>query len=189
MNTERPGRDAAGAAQARPTAPRSNASRQTAAKYDSRLIQRPRAQPRLRRTAWGFVTAAFWGVYVYLWMPAITMLLWLLGIRNAYFELYLRQHRVEPFLLIALPSLAVCAAVLLIAWAEYNRWRFAGKDRRGAPSPTSLDDIAQALGATAQLGTQLNAARVVVLNMDAEFAVPRGLREVAPAAGSVAAPA
>lgn len=189
MNTERPGRDAAGADQARSAAPRSNASRQTAAKYDSRLIQRPRAQPRLRRTAWGFVTAAFWGMYVYLWMPAITMLLWLLGIRNAYFELYLREHRVEPFLLIALPSLAVCAAALLIVWAEYNRWRFAGKDRRGAPSPTSLDDISHALGATPQLGARLNASRVVVLNMDAEFAVPRGLRDVAPEAGTVAVPA
>lgn len=162
-------------------AARSNAARQTEAKYDSRLIQRPRAQPRLRRTAWGFVTAAFWGVYVYLWTPAITMILWLLGIRNAYFELYLRQHSVEPFLLISLPALAVCATVLLIAWAEYNRWRFAGKDRRGAPPPTPLDDIAHALGATPQLGAQLNASRVAVLNMDAEFAVPRGLRELAPA--------
>lgn len=148
-----------------------------AAKFDSRLIQKRRAQPRLRRTAWGFVTAVFWGMYVYLWMPVITFLLWVLGIRNAYFELYLREHRVEPFLLIALPSLALCAAVLLIAWAEYNRWRFSGKDRRGAPPSAQLDEIARALGADADIGAALNAGRVVVLNMDSQ-AIPRGVRNV-----------
>ena len=31
-------------------------------KYDSRLIRKPYAQPRLKRAAWGFVTAAFWGL-------------------------------------------------------------------------------------------------------------------------------
>ncbi|SFK72045.1 poly-beta-1,6-N-acetyl-D-glucosamine biosynthesis protein PgaD [Lysobacter sp. cf310] len=151
--------------------------RNAAAKFDSRLIQKRRSQPRLRRTAWGFVTAVFWGMYVYLWMPVITFLLWVLGIRNAYFELYLREHRVEPFLLIALPSLALCAAVLLIAWAEYNRWRFSGKDRRGAPPSAQLDEIARALGADVEIGAALNAGRVVVLNMDAQ-AIPRGVRNV-----------
>ncbi|KRA20303.1 poly-beta-1,6-N-acetyl-D-glucosamine biosynthesis protein PgaD [Lysobacter sp. Root604] len=163
MSTTQPGRDPAG--------------RQSAAKYDSRLIQKRRAQPRLRRTAWGFVTAVFWGMYVYLWMPVITFLLWVLGIRNAYFELYMREHRVEPFLLIALPTLALCATVLLIAWAEYNRWRFSGKDRRGAPPSAPLDDIARALGADIEIGAALNAGRVVVLNMDAQ-AIPRGVRAV-----------
>lgn len=152
--------------------------RLNAARFDSRLIQKRRAQPRLRRTAWGFVTAVFWGMYVYLWMPVITLVLWLLGIRNAYFELYLREHRVEPFLLIALPSMAVCATALLIVWAEYNRWRFAGKDRRGAPASASLDEIALALGANAELGAAINAGRVMVLNMDGH-AVPRAVRNVA----------
>jgi len=153
-------------------------ARLNAARFDSRLIQKRRAQPRLRRTAWGFVTAVFWGMYVYLWMPVITLVLWLLGIRNAYFELYLREHRVEPFLLIALPSMAVCAAALLIVWAEYNRWRFAGKDRRGAPASASLDEIALALGANAELGAAINAGRVMVLNMDGH-AIPRAVRNVA----------
>lgn len=157
--------------------------RKNAAKFDSRLIQKRRAQPRLRRTAWGFVTAVFWGMYVYLWMPVITFVLWVLGIRNAYFELYMREHRVEPFLLIALPSLALCAAAVLIAWAEYNRWRFAGKDRRGAPASATLDEIALALGANAEVGAALNAGRVMVLHMDAQ-AIPRGVRPVlAPADG------
>lgn len=162
--------------------------RTSAAKYDSRLIQKRRAQPRLRRTAWGFVTAVFWGMYVYLWMPVITFLLWVLGIRNAYFELYLREHRVEPFLLIALPTLALCAAVLLIAWAEYNRWRFSGKDRRGVPPSAKLDEIARALGADIEIGAALNASRVVVLNMDAQ-AIPRSVRGVLAPAEEALVPA
>ena len=86
-------------------------------KFDSRLIRKPMKQPRLQRAAWGFVTLGFWMVYVYLWTPLVTLLLWLLGIRTAFFELYVREHAIEPFLLFSLPLLALACALLLISWA------------------------------------------------------------------------
>ena len=56
-------------------------------KYDSRLIRKPYAQGPLRRAVWGFVTAAFWGLYIYMWLPLVTLVLWLLGVRTAFFEI------------------------------------------------------------------------------------------------------
>jgi hypothetical protein len=38
-------------------------------RFDSRMIRKPHRQPRFQRTAWGFVTLAFWGFYFYLWAP------------------------------------------------------------------------------------------------------------------------
>ena len=34
-------------------------------RFDSRMIRKPHRQPRFQRTAWGFVTLAFWGFYFY----------------------------------------------------------------------------------------------------------------------------
>ena len=48
-------------------------------RFDSRMIRKPHRQPRFQRTAWGFVTLAFWGFYFYLWAPLVTLLSWLIG--------------------------------------------------------------------------------------------------------------
>lgn len=137
-------------------------------KYDSRLIRKPYAQPRLKRAAWGFVTVAFWGVYLYLWLPLVTLILWLLGIRTAFFELYTRDHQIEPFVLLSIPLIAALCAVVLISWAEYNRWRFAAKDRRGVQRDVSREEVADRLGANSQLAQQMGNAKVVLLHMSEE---------------------
>lgn len=143
-------------------------------KYDSKFIRRPNAQPPLRRTAWGFVTAAFWLFYLYLWAPLVTFLLWVFGIHTASYELYLRESHIEPFLLFVLPLLALGCAALLIAWAEYNRFRFRGKDRRHAQADVPLAEIAALLGADAATADALGGGKVVTLRMD-EHARPLGV--------------
>lgn len=143
-------------------------------KYDSRLIRKPYAQPRLKRAAWGFVTAAFWGLYIYLWLPLVTLILWLLGVRTAFFELYTRQHQVEPFLIIAIPAMAALCALVLIGWAEYNRWRFARQDRRSPQEDVGMDEVARCLGADQRLAQQLGQSKVTLLHMN-EQAIPESM--------------
>ncbi len=154
-------------------------------KYDSRLIRKPYAQPRLKRAAWGFVTAAFWGLYIYLWLPLVTLILWLLGVRTAFFELYTRQHQVEPFLIVAIPAMAALCALLLIGWAEYNRWRFARQDRRSPQDDVQVDEVAQRLGADLALAQRLGQSKITLLHMN-EQAIPESMSTpalVAPAVG------
>ena len=147
-------------------------------KFDSRLIRKPRKQPRLQRAAWGFVTLGFWMVYVYLWTPLATLLLWLLGIRTAFFELYVREHAIEPFLLFSLPLLALACALLLISWAEYNRLRFSRADRRSQPRSATLPDVAEALGTPPAVARALVLGKVTVLHMG-EDARPQGFTSLA----------
>lgn len=149
-------------------------------KFDSRLIRKPYAQPRLKRAAWGFVTVAFWGVYIYLWLPLVTLMLWLLGIRTAFFELYSRQHQIEPFVLLSIPVIAALCALVLIAWAEYNRWRFAAKDRRNPHRDVSREDVADSLGATRAIAAQMAGAKVMTLHMN-ELAQPTSMTVMAAA--------
>lgn len=143
-------------------------------KFDSKVIYKPRSQPALQRGFFSVVTFAFWIAYAYLWLPLLTLFLWLLGVRTAVFELYLREHQVEPFLLISLPMLALASAVILIAWAEYNRWRFRDKDRRGAHANVGRQDIARAFGSSDEVARSLVASKVAMLRMD-DSAAPVGV--------------
>ncbi|MEH6415887.1 poly-beta-1,6-N-acetyl-D-glucosamine biosynthesis protein PgaD [Pseudomonas sp. CGJS7] len=158
------------------------ASKPAPHKLDSRLIQKPNAQRPLPRTLWGMVTGLFWLIYLYLWTPVVTLVLWLLGIRNVASELYLRKHEVDPFLMLALPATAGVVVGLLLIWAEYNRWRFAsaGSERRGHQRDVPLDEVARALGADSEVAAALNAGRVSVLHMDPNHAVPLSVSAVTP---------
>ncbi|MBT2747596.1 MULTISPECIES: poly-beta-1,6-N-acetyl-D-glucosamine biosynthesis protein PgaD [unclassified Lysobacter] len=151
-------------------------------KHDSRLIQKPGAQPALPRTLWGMVTGLFWLIYLYLWTPVLTLVLWLLGIRNVASELYLRTHEVDPFLMLALPATAGVVVALLLIWAEYNRWRFASasSERRGTQHSVALEEVGRALGASSEVAAALNAGRVSVLHMDPNHAVPVSVSAVVP---------
>lgn len=135
-------------------------------RFDSRLIQKPRQQPRLQRTAWGFVTLAFWGFYFYLWAPLVTLFSWLLGGHMAWLQLYEHEQQIDTFVLVALPLMLVLCAALLIAWAEYNRARFAGNDRRAPRGIVERGEIARGLGASDALAQQLAGAKAVTLRMD-----------------------
>jgi len=145
-------------------------------RFDSRLIQKPRQQPRLQRTAWGFVTLAFWAFYFYLWAPVLTLASWLAGGHLAWVQLYERKQQLDPFLMIALPVLLVGCAALLILWAEYNRFRFAGRERRAPRIDIALPEIAYDLGASVALAQQLSNAKSLTLHMD-DHARPVGLTE------------
>lgn len=143
-------------------------------KFDSSIIHKPRSQPALQRGFFSIVTLFFWVAYAYLWLPLVTLALWLLGFRTAVFELYLREHQVEPFLLVSLPLLALASAILLIAWAEYNRYRFRDKDRRSAHADVGRGDIAIAFGSSDEVAQALSTSKVAVLKMD-DAASPTGI--------------
>ncbi|MFT4197189.1 MAG: poly-beta-1,6-N-acetyl-D-glucosamine biosynthesis protein PgaD [Pseudoxanthomonas sp.] len=144
--------------------------------YEHLIIHKPRSQPRVWRLTWRLVTVAFWALYFYLLQPLATLLLWLLGLRSAVVELYEPHNGPDFFLLYALPAITVLCWLLVIVWAEYNRLRFRGLDRRRPSQNVSLPQVAAALQAPEELAERLATTRVAVLHMD-ENARPIGLTE------------
>lgn len=145
-----------------------------------RAIDKPERQHPLHRTLWGTVTAAFWLFYFYLLLPLVTLVLWVLGVRNAYTELYLKESGVDSFLLGTLPLVALLCTTIMVAWAEYNRRRFQGHDRRQPQPDATREEIATALGAGVPLADELLATRRAVIVMDDE-ARPLRLQQDLPA--------
>ena len=137
-------------------------------KAHSAIIHMPQRQPPAQRTFYRVATLLVWIVYAWLWLPLATLVLWVLGVRLAAIELYLAKQRIDADLLVWLPVLLLGCATVLIGWAEYNRRRFAGRDRRLGRHDVSAAEVAQAMGADGTLAAELAGARSVVLVMDGD---------------------
>ena len=140
--------------------------------FGAYVIDKPEGQSAKRRNAFGVLTGVAWLVYAYLWLPLVTLLVWWLGVKTAYVEFYLREQRIDTFLLLVIPLIIVVAAIVLLGWAEYNRLRFRNKkDRRQPMADVTHAEIAADMGAEPSLAQALQQAHHVAVGMN-ESAVP-----------------
>ncbi len=128
---------------------------------------------RVRRRVFGTMTAAAWSVYLYLWLPGITLVAWLLGFRTAWVQGVLRRASADVadlWLGLALVVLLGCALVL---WAERQRQRFTGVERRLRAADATAAEVAASLGATPVVLAALQRSQVVTAHHDAQGRVVR----------------
>jgi len=111
------------------------------------IIDRPDQQPPLQRAAFGLVTLAFWAMWIYLMMPALTLLGWAFGASRFVDVMVTRGGATSVVHLLGWYLLVIsvmCGS--LIGWALYNWRRFRSATRRGN---------ADALTATARVAAHL----------------------------------
>ena len=77
------------------------------------------------RTLHGVLTLAAWALYAYLWLPVLTVLAWVMGVRTSYVELYVRNNRFDNSVFDILVALqtglpAGVDANVLVAAADRN---------------------------------------------------------------------
>lgn len=140
------------------------------------VIDRPELQPPVQRTVFRVLTLAAWSAYLYLWLPAVTLAAWWVGMYTGMGELKIVP---APFIDGALFGLllqsAMLAMVLMIGWGEYNRRRFQGKERRGPRPIVTPAQSAAAFGVDPEVARRLRGARHCTLLLD-EHAIACGLR-------------
>lgn len=131
------------------------------------VISRPDGVPRVRRGLFAALTAVAWSAFAWLLTPVVTLLLWAVGGATVYDEVVVRTGDVQTTILLGVGGAAVGLAVVLLTWAEVQRHRFSGRERRGRPEDVGSADVAAALGATEEVAAVLRARRVVVVHLDA----------------------
>ncbi|MGY3264333.1 poly-beta-1,6-N-acetyl-D-glucosamine biosynthesis protein PgaD [Lysobacter sp. HA35] len=134
---------------------------------DSRLIVRRSAQPRPQRAAWAVATLLAWGFFLHLWKPLAVAAFERMAPTHAGADANLHVAWRDLMAIVALPVVAIVAASLLIAWAEYNRLRFKDAKRRVPACDIDTADIAAALGATPSVARALSESRIAIVHMDA----------------------
>lgn len=111
------------------------------------IIERPDLQTPPQRVMSGMLTAAFWVVWIYLWLPLIGVLGWAFGVSRFYEEMitFDGYEALLELLDVYLKVVALLAGSL-IAWAVYNWIRFRGEDRRKARAEVTTAEIAEYAG-------------------------------------------
>ena len=107
------------------------------------IIDHPEWQTPKQRILLGSITLIFWMIWFYLWIPIISILAWVFGIKV--FEYHMIELEGYKDLIALLGWYATGITLLggsLIAWATYNIQRFKESTRRGSRSEVSVEDQA-----------------------------------------------
>jgi biofilm PGA synthesis protein PgaD len=114
-------------------------------KAEAIIIHRPERQAPARRALFAVLTLGAWFVWVSLWLPLITLVAWLFGMRTSYVELFVREHGNGLSDLLVVVAIGVCCGLIEILWSSYNFRRFRHATRRRARPLVGLDAMAESL--------------------------------------------
>lgn len=109
------------------------------------IISHPERQSRAQRAIFGALTLTVWALWFYLWLPLITAVLWVIGIRWAYIQVFkgVRGVSLWVILWILLSTIAVVAY-----WSSYNNIRYAKNTQRRSAQAVSKSVIGEKFGIT-----------------------------------------
>lgn len=110
----------------------------------SLIIERPELQSHVHRYGWSSVTFIFWVLYIYLWLPLITLIVWWIGVKL--FHTQMIEFNGYTGLIGKLGlygTIIIILSATLIGWANVERFRFKDSVRRSDSTPVPVGDIAK----------------------------------------------
>jgi len=130
------------------------------------IIYRPDLQPRPQRLLFSSLTALAWLIWLYLFLPLLSLLAWWFGV-DLFAKFILRpEDTAHLFTLLRYFGVVIIATVIIIAWSTYNLKRFGGLDRRKMTPPVSDADLCARFNIPQELLENLRTGRNLVLELD-----------------------
>jgi biofilm PGA synthesis protein PgaD len=93
------------------------------------------------RTIGGFA----WAIWLFLWLPVLSTILWILGLRTAYIHIVRAPD--ERSLLLIFAIMLICN-VIVSGWSSYNYLRFVGSTKRRGTDVVPHEEIGKLFGVT-----------------------------------------
>lgn len=141
------------------------------------ILYRPELQSLGQRTLYSVLTLVAWTVWLYLFVPLLSLLAWWFGIDL--FSRYLLEPAEHSHLLTLLQyvGFVVLSAVVVVTWSLYNLRRYGGLDRRKPIPPVSDAELRERHHVDADTLAALRRERRVVLHLDPAIRVetPAGI--------------
>lgn len=133
------------------------------------IFEKPSLAPLPQRVGWAFFTALFWIIWVYLWMPLITLIAWGLGLHaytgffddNDFFQMRQMGH-----IAILYTSIVCLMGGILLLWARVEFLRFHNVNRRSVPIPVSVEELTEYATLPDEILRSWTASRRVVIHHD-----------------------
>lgn len=134
---------------------------------DNAYILSMQPTDRRYRTRDTVLTLMMWGVYVYLWVPLITLGGWLLGYERFYTIMILYGGLDIVLDLMDWYALIIMAiAACIISWAGINYSRFHDRERRTAAPVTKAREISEFFGISAAEVDRVRSSRRLWIDLD-----------------------
>lgn len=138
------------------------------------IIDRPDLQAWEQKAFFGALTAAFWVLWVFLWLPLVTLLGWVFfGYQFQFHMINLGGYQGFMDLLKIYALIILFMNGALIAWAKYNHLRFRGIDRRKEVASPGLSELAMLQGETMQTISNWQSYQVMTVQHDAQGAIQK----------------
>jgi len=104
------------------------------------IIEHPEWQTPKQRILLGFITLLFWIVWFYIWIPFVSVLAWILGVKLFEYQMIeLNGYKGVVDVLWWYALVIFLMGGSLIAWATYNIVRFNKIDRRNARPKVTVE--------------------------------------------------
>ena len=118
------------------------------------------------------VTGAMWALYVYLWVPLISLLAWILGFEFAYDVMIRAGGAVHLGTVLFWYAIAITTIFIIFGvWSLSNLLRFAGHNRRGNFDRIEDQSFMAFFGISAEDLERLRSGRSLTLELDAVGAI------------------
>jgi len=128
------------------------------------IIANPEKQSWEQRITSRTLSGIGWGIWLMLWMPVLTTLLWIFGTRVTY--IYIIRAPDETSLLLIFLIMFICN-MIVSSWTSYNYIRFARKTRRRGRESITHEKVGETFGVTdPETLSLLLHARILALNFD-----------------------
>jgi len=128
------------------------------------IINRPELQSTGQRVIYPVITFIFWILWIYIWLPLLSLIAWGFGVQLFYDEMIL-ENGAEVFFKLAgnYAMIIILMTAVLLSWAQYNWVRFRKKERRRVAKTLSPEEVAEYFQVnTEELMAWHDAKRVVV---------------------------
>jgi biofilm PGA synthesis protein PgaD len=108
------------------------------------IIDKPKLKSFLRKITEMSFTSLMWGFWLYLFLPLLNLVLWLMGIRYFYIEVIeLTGYKGLINLLFKIGWVILSVFLILRLWGYYNYWRFGKRERRKSLPSGTFEKLAE----------------------------------------------
>lgn len=132
-------------------------------------IDSPELLTRLERVRDTFATALMWAIYVYLWLPLVSLVAWLAGFELAY-DVMVREGGAGALggILVGYGIVFVTIALVVTGWSFWNRMRFGKRQRRGFIAATPDAEIAHWFGVDLETLARFRTLETLTVDVDTD---------------------
>lgn len=136
---------------------------------DPLYIDAPEQLTREERARDTLITAILWAVYLYLWVPLVSLLAWAMGFEFAY-DVMVRAGGARDLLPILLEYLVVVSIIFsaFTIWSVSNRLRYKELNRRARRAPVRDDALAEYFQVPLSQIAAMRSRQVIHVSIDDE---------------------